>query len=263
MFFGRIRDWLHASSFRRMALLQVITFGGMVLVVLFITEWSLKNDMQSNSRFLQLNQVHDYARLLQTHGWPALITVAGNPDDDTHLSFRITDHEGLVLFETVTNEVAGYGWDRLEPISLSQGTITFDRLSHPEGRGELRVVRRGLSDGSTFWFAQTDAVERKHLLHLMRQLHLIAITVGLLVFVPIVWFARRIVEPLMRLSAQAQKLAAAPGRARLLATGSIPEVAEIAHAFRERPPRPRIAHASGACARQHRIAAQSLWRGSG
>ena len=214
-----------------MALLQVITFGGMVLVVLFITEWSLKNDMQSNSRFLQLNQVHDYARVLQTHGWPALVTVAGKPDDDTHLSFRITDHSGRVLFETITNEVKGYGWDRLEPVSLGQGTVTFDRLGHPSGRGELRVVRRGLRDGSTFWFGQTDAVERKHLTHLMRQLRLIAITVGLLVFVPIVWFARRIVEPLMRLSAQAQKLAAAPGRARLLATGSIPEVAEIAHAF--------------------------------
>lgn len=216
-----------------MALLQVITFGGMVLVVLFITEWSLKNDMQSNSRLLQLNQVHDYARLLQTHGWPALVTVAGKPDDDTHLSFRIADHDGRVLFETVTNEVKSYGWDRLEPVSLGQGTVIFDRLGHPSGKGELRVVRRGLRDGSTFWFGQTDAVERKHLLHLMRQLRLIAITVGLLVFVPIVWFARRIVEPLMRLSAQAQKLAAAPGRARLLATGSIPEVAEIAHAFDE------------------------------
>jgi len=233
MFFARIREWLHASSFRKMAMLQVVTFGGMLVVVLIITESSLTRVMRTRSRLVQMNVVHDYARLLQSHGWSALETVAGKPDDDTHQSFRLTRPDGKVIAETVTNEVKGYRWDRLAPLSLSPGTLRIETLYHPTGPGELRVVRRGMRDGTTLWYGQTDAPERSYMTNLMRQLRLIAVTVGLLVFVPIIWFARRIVEPLMRLSAQAQKLAATPGRARLLATGAIPEVAEIADAFDE------------------------------
>lgn len=236
MFFGRIRDWLHASSFRRMALLQVVTFGGMVMMVLYITEWSLRTDMRAHARFVQLNTVHDYARLLQSHDWAALKTLSGKPDDDTHLGFRLTDHDGRMLHESVTNEILDYDWDKLSPVSLAQGITRLDVLKHPKGQGELLVVRRGMRDGTTFWFGQTDAVERRHLAHLMKQLQIIAITVGLLVFIPIIWFARRIVEPLMKLSAQAQKLALTPGRGRLLTRGlpgAIPEVEDIAGAFDE------------------------------
>jgi signal transduction histidine kinase len=237
MFFARIRDWLHASSFRRMALLQMLTFGGMVLVVLYITEWSLRNDMRSNARLQQLNAVHDFARLLQSHDWAAIRTLAGKPEDDTHIGFRLTDSAGRMLHETVTNEVLGYDWDKLPTVSLGQGIARIDIIKDTKDKeAELRVVRRGMRDGTTFWYGQTNAIEVRHLRHLMKQLHLISITVGLLVFIPIVWFARRIVEPLMKLSAQAQKLALTPGRGRLLtrgAPGAIPEVEDIAGAFDE------------------------------
>jgi signal transduction histidine kinase len=234
MFLNRIREWLRASSLRRMALLQGVVFGGTLLVYLLLARWSISVDLQATTKSIMTDDMMNYVKLYQKDGQNRLRLAASLGRANQHHIMRITEPEGVgvkVLFETSSKEVHPYTWEQLPPPWMKSGDIDWHVLQHPATKGELRVCRFQMDDGKTFWYGRTDADDRLYLDAVMRRLGFIAFVSLLAITVPIGWFALRVLGPLRRVTKSARVLAAGEQGAHLVAKGAIPEVVDLADAF--------------------------------
>ena len=228
------REWLYAGSLRRMALMQCLVFGGVLGAFLLIAKVTISHDLSSTTHAIMVDDMLDYVRVYRTEGKAALSRVTGKTRHDQHHAFRITKplSKGVKQdFEITNDEVRAYNWAKTPNPALHPGEFDWKVIHHPSEKGELRIIRYALEDGSTFWYGRTDADERAYMGAVMSHLGLLAFLALLSISVPVAWFAVRVLKPLRVLTDIAQRIAGMPGQARLPTVQGITEVNDFADAF--------------------------------
>ncbi len=217
-----------------MALLQCLVFGGVLGAFLLIAKVTIGHDLSSTTHAIMVDDMLDYVRVFRAEGKSALRRVTGKTRHDQHHAFRLTvpEKEGVrEVFEITNDEVGAYDWSKVSAPGLHPGEFDWKVVHHPSGRGELRVLRYALEDGSTFWYGRTDADERAYMGAVMSHLGLLGFLAMLSISVPVAWFAVRVLKPLRVLTDIAQRIAGMPGQARLPGVQAITEINDFADAF--------------------------------
>ena len=90
---------------------------------------------------------------------------------------------------------------------------------------------RPCGDGNVLWFGRNDTEDRAYVSRIRTNLWLTSAAAMVLALLPVAWFARHVLRPLIQMIGSAQRLAQGSTDARLTAPAAVPELQAFAGAF--------------------------------
>jgi signal transduction histidine kinase len=217
----------------RLGIMLAILVTGSTALCITVAGWAMKRDLSSIARAVVLDDLGEYAVLYNRSGLKEIkdVFAAGGHENDQ--AVRITQPDGIVLFEMIPPAVAGYEWPKLAPEGLQTSAAMLATLSHPTKPQELLAGCQRLKDGNMLWFGRTDAEDRAYVEHIRGDLWLAGLVSALFMLLPLAWFARHVLAPVRAMMESTRQLAEGSTDARLVAPGAVPELQAFAQAFND------------------------------
>ena len=220
------------STWRLGIMLGVLVTGSTALCIT-VAGWAMKRDLGSIARAVVLDDLGEYAVLYNRNGLKEIkdVFAAGGHENDQ--AVRITQPDGIVLFEMIPAAVDGYDWPEQAPDGLNPSAAMLTTLLHPTKSQELLAGCQVLRDGNVLWFGRTDAEDRAYVERIRGDLWLAGLVSSVLMLLPLGWFVRQVLTPVRAMMQSTRQLAEGSIDARLVAPGAVPELQAFAKAFND------------------------------
>jgi len=198
---------------------------------LFFTGVAMKQDFKIVARQVLQDDLGEYSVVYNRYGIEGLEQMFKTGRHDRHEAFRVTKN-GQVI-EQVHRALQGgdFPWPEEHAMKLLSGAPGSKSFGHPQGNENLFIGRVLLNDGAVLWHGRTNDADLATIQKINRQLGLAGLAASLIAFIPVFWYAGRVMKPMRRMIDSAQSLSQGVGRARLVVPGAVPELREFANAF--------------------------------
>lgn len=215
----------------RLAAMQVLTIITSIGLCLFFTGIAMKQDLKIVARQVLQDDLGEYSVVYNRYGLEGLEQMFKTGRHDRYEAMRVTKN-GQVI-EQAHRSLHGddFPWPEEHAMKLLTGVPGSKSFGHPQGNEKIFVGRVLLNDGAVLWHGRTNDADLATIQNINRQLWLAGLAASLIAFVPVLWYAWRVMKPVRRMIDSAQALAQGVSRSRLAAEQAVPELREFADAF--------------------------------
>lgn len=215
----------------RLAAMQAFTIAASIGLCLYFTGVAMKRDLQVVARQVLQDDLGEYSVVYNRYGIEGLEQMFKTGRHDRHEAMRVTNN-GQVL-EQVHRALQGgeFPWPEESAMKVLTGPPGSKSFGYPQGNESIFIGRVLLNDGAILWHGRTNDADLAAIQNINRQLGFAGVAASLIAFIPVFWYAGRVMKPVRHMIASAQSLAQGRGQSRLIVAGAVPELREFADAF--------------------------------
>jgi signal transduction histidine kinase len=215
----------------RLAMLQCITIATSIALCLTLAAMALRSDLETISHRILLDDLGEYSCVYELSGVDGVARMFESGRHENDEGLRITEPDGKVLNEQVSDPVRGFPWPVLTSLRKLADVRGVKAIEHPDGQPDLLIGRVYLPDGKVLWYGRTNEADRAYVQHIKLYLWYAGVAAALIALVPVFWYAGEVLQPVRSMIASAKALARGSGRERLAPSSAVPELREFAAAF--------------------------------
>jgi len=215
----------------RLAMLQCITIATSIALCLTLAAMALRADLETISRRILLDDLGEYSCVYELSGVVGVGRMFESGRHEYDEGLRITEPDGKVLNEQVSDPVRGFPWPVLTSLRKLADVRGVKAIEHPDGQPDILIGRVFLPDGKVLWYGRTNEADRAYVQHIKLYLWYAGVAAALIALVPVFWYAGEVLQPVRSMIASAKALARGSGRERLAPSSAVPELREFAAAF--------------------------------
>jgi signal transduction histidine kinase len=212
-------------------MLQCITIATSIALCLTLAAMALRSDLETISRRILLDDLGEYSCVYELSGMTGVARMFESGRHEYDEGLRITEPDGKVLNEQVSDSARGFPWPVLTSLRKLADVRGVKAIEHPDGQPGILIGRVYLPDGKVLWYGRTNEADRAYVQHIKLYLWYAGVAAALIALVPVFWYAGEVLQPARSMIASAKALARGSGRERLAPSSAVPELREFAAAF--------------------------------
>jgi signal transduction histidine kinase len=226
MFLKRLFDTLRLQSVARLAGLQLLVLISIVGAVVTTAHWNMRHDLAVARRHLRLRELAELAEIYNQGGWNSLKQMALHTMSlKEERAIRVTDaYATKLLQEELSIEMRQVDWTLSLPVFVANGETGRVEVVLPTTGEKVKVIQAALKDGNYLWLAETERTIADQAWASTFRLALLGSVISLLGVIPVLWFAKRVYEPLEALRMSTDALRSKASFTQFQASSAIPEL---------------------------------------
>jgi signal transduction histidine kinase len=228
MFLRPLFDIFRHQSVLHLAILQLVSLACILTAIVYATHWNCRREISTTLRNSQLRELAELAALHDHGGWPVLRrTALHTMRSQEERAVRITDSRGGQAQQEMTGDMRRVDWLEHTPFFVAEGATTWATSTLPTTGETFKILRCALKNGKYLWLAETERSATTRAWSSTWRIALMGSIIALIGVWPILWFTRRVHEPLERLMAKAEAIQQESGYAELRTRHAIPELSTL------------------------------------
>ena len=214
-----------------LAAMQALTIAASIGLCLFFTGVAMKQDFKIVARQVLQDDLGEYSVVYNRYGIEGLEQMFKTGRHDRHEAMRITKNGQVIEQAHRALKGSDFPWPDENEMKLLTGEPGSKSFGYPKNNDTIFIGRVLLNDGAVLWHGRTNDADLATIQKINRQLGLAGLAASLIAFIPVFWYAGRVMKPMRRMIDSAQSLSQGVCRARLVVPGAVPELREFADAF--------------------------------
>jgi signal transduction histidine kinase len=229
MFLSPLFDSFKNQSVARLAGLQLAVLACIISAVCLAAHWVIRHDLSAARRMQRQREIAQLAAVYNSGGWHELklVRLYTTSVKEEHV-LRVTDAYAKHVEEDMSPAVREIDWEHYLPVFVKNGEVLWIDAAVPSTGQHIKILQTPLKDGKYLWVGETEKSIASQAWSATWRLAMLGSIISLIGVVPILWFTRRVYEPLEALRNNADSLRSdKTGRAELKARAAIPELSQL------------------------------------